>query len=288
MAKALRNQLAVPIGLLLAFVAAVGVWFIPINPERRAGNAGAGGGASWQQRINSSDSETPAGTETAPANWSRPQPSGLAELVPTLTGLREPPPEIPVIADETEDPDAVPEDMFVVPTITLNWEYQGSVSSGDTRAAMLMIDGRQRFLFEGESIANPEDPFGDRIEIVSVRPMVVVAETQGVEIRLPLTSLTPEQREAVMSGGNQAALLNGSQTIPPPRPASAESLQRQQAAADAARAERERAQPNRSLPTRTLPSRTRENNPSSDKASPRQPTRTPARPQRDQPQRREK
>jgi len=295
MAKVFRNQLAVPLGLLLAFIAAVGVWFIPLSPERRAGSASTTGQATWQQRLASSAESTQARTERpSSANWNRPQPTGLPEFASTLTRLREPPPELPTIVEDTDDPDTEPEDVFVAPVITLDWEYQGSIASNNTRAAMLYIDGRQRFLFEGESIANPDDPSGDRVRIVAVKPMVVIAETQGVEVRLPLTSLTSEQRAAVLADGAGATMPQGPRTIPAPRPASADDIRRQRAAADRAqpnRAQPGRPQPNNASPTRVIPPRTpatRDNN--TGKATPQQPTRTPARPQpptRDQPQRRE-
>ncbi|MGP1345319.1 MAG: hypothetical protein ACTS3F_01445 [Phycisphaerales bacterium] len=216
MATLLGNKFAVPIGLLLAFVCAVGVWFVPINPERRAAS-GSGGGASWMQRIGGSAAgggATTAGDPNA-ATWAPPRGTKLSELPSRLDALREPPPA-PVVVEEGPDLPVDEEDVAPAPppVITLDWEYQGSVVAGDTRAAMMRIGDRQRFVFEGDFVPDPENPTDSPIEILAITPTMVVASKKGVEIRIPLVTLSEAHRELVLSesGGESDALL----VLPPP------------------------------------------------------------------------
>lgn len=234
MAALLRNKFAVPLGLLLAFVAAVGVWFIPINPAKSVGGSGSGGGASWQQRISASRTNTPA-TLTPASQWAQPKPEGLAELTTVLDKLREAPPESPVLAqDDAEETDDTTSGAAPEPEVTLDWEYHGFIGTSETRAAMLLIAGRQRFHFEGDLVRDPDDPEGEPVKIASISPVMVVAETKGVKVKFLLSSLSAEQRAEVLVDADASA-ASPARAITPPRPATADEIRRRQAAAAAAR-----------------------------------------------------
>jgi len=82
--------------------------------------------------------------------------------------------------------------------ITIAWEYLGLIAKPGDNAALIRLNGQQRFVREGQTVADPSVPGG--VEVVRVATDRLVVRIGGEEQELerigkpdPLAGATPEQ-----------------------------------------------------------------------------------------------
>ncbi len=173
MARPIRSypwQKAAPWLAGAAGVAALFALFVPIPaPEAKAPPSAPTPGPA-------ADADTkPEDVVVKPEDW-----KALAAL---LENLREKPPEQPAVVETDTKEDDLPLPPPIPVPQPLAWKYRGFIQEPDRLVALVLVDGAQRFMVEGQVIADSDDP-DSKITLVAVSPTQLVVNRGGREEKI--------------------------------------------------------------------------------------------------------
>ena len=181
------SRYLVPVGVVLALAVAVGVWLVPSSVlDPKAPSVGE-----TRAQVPPTPPEIKSQSVPARRAW-----MGAGDLLESLRerdqGVAEqtPPPE-----DNGTGPD--PRPPIPTPTTRVNWEYEGLVAQPFGVAALVRINGLQRFIFEGDTLDFEDDPslpHGTTAVLTEVNRDRIVVRIDGGEQTIPRSDDAPPVR----------------------------------------------------------------------------------------------
>lgn len=176
----------------VAALAAAGVWFVP----------------SARLIPQSAATQAPPAPPAKPAYTPPAKEKRWVALADKLNALREP-------WSGPDPTSAVAETSQPVVDTRIAWEYVGHLSGGGLSTAVVVINGQQRYVNEGEAVKDPSYP-GRELRVTGITPAEISVDTGGKEP----TSIKRKQAEPpTLRAAAPAGMAPGSlpnQVIPTP------------------------------------------------------------------------